>query len=153
MSNPAKPEGDAQPPAGPAGADTQRRERLRELAQQASGEHGPEGPTASAPETPPATLADVQAAEIVGFVEDLVARDRKRRQQLGILKQFLDNPVDFGLDTEVVPTSSTPAEIAQRRKELQYKIDLLRNLLELMQSELTMLDQAQPVDKDTQSPR
>jgi hypothetical protein len=79
---------------------------------------------------------------------DLHAKREERRKQLQLLQEFLRNPSVIDLKDDVIPTSSSRAEIEQRKKELQYRIDILKALLEVTEGELELLSRAATVDID-----
>ena len=79
---------------------------------------------------------------------DLHAKSEERRKQLQLLQEFLRNPSVVNLKDDVIPTLSSRAEIEQRKKELQYRIDILKALLEVTQDELELLSRAATVDID-----
>jgi hypothetical protein len=125
-----------------------RRSRLKELQQQQTLDSGgaPSKPGDLDPNAGPAgrlSMAEVQQRELLDFLRGLVERDRERREQLKIIKGFLDDPIAFGLQTDVIPTSSTQEEIARRKKEVEYRVSLLTSMLEIYQGELKMLTMAE----------
>lgn len=129
-----------------------RRSRLSELREERQQAHDPEpAGTAGAIGTPvpdtPMTVDEVQQRELLEFLRGMVERDRKRRYQLELIKGFLDDPVAFGLQTDVVPTSSTQAEIARRKKDLEYRVRLLESMLEIYKGELELLGMAETEHK------
>jgi len=66
----------------------------------------------------------------------------ERKQQLKLLSELLNNPAVLSLKNEAIPCSTTAGEIEQRKRELQYRIDVLKVLLEVTESELNMLSRA-----------
>lgn len=95
------------------------------------------------PADAPLTTDDVQQRELLEFLRGLMERDRKRRRQLELIKGFLENPVEFGLQTDVVPTSSTSEEIDRRKKDLEYRVRLLEVMLDIYKGELELLGMTQ----------
>lgn len=80
------------------------------------------------------------------LLRELQEQGDDRKQKLLLLQEFFSSPTFFDLRREVVPTSSSPEEILQRRGELEYRIDLLKALLEVMEGELALLLRAAPVE-------
>ncbi|GMQ83284.1 MAG: hypothetical protein BMS9Abin06_0017 [Gammaproteobacteria bacterium] len=90
-----------------------------------------------------------QGAELLSFVHTLKERKDKRKQQFSIIKKLYEDPIKFGLEKEIIPSSSSAEEIAERQKELQYRIDILRTVLEATEGEMQLLSQAtQPEPED-----
>ena len=109
----------------------------------------PTGP--NKPPERPQSMEAVEQRELLEFLRGMVERDRHRREQLKVIKGFLDDPVTFGLQSESLPTSSTPEEIAKRRQEIEYRIRLLSSLLEIYQGELDLLAMAEKHNNGDQS--
>ena len=97
------------------------------------------------PRQPPQrTLLDQRKDEEVRtFIRTLTERKEKRKYQLSIVKSFLEDPLRFGLQTDLVPSSTTSEEIEQRKQELDYRIKLLKTLLEIMEGEMVLLEQGE----------
>ena len=93
------------------------------------------------PETPSAE-ADIQGAEMLTFVKTLKEQKEQRTKQFSIVKELFDNPLTFDLDKQVIPTTSTVEEISARKKELQYRVDILKSILEVADAEMQILIQA-----------
>ena len=86
------------------------------------------------------------------FIKEIVERKKERKKQLEIIHDFFENPAEYGVDTDLIPSSTTPEEIDGRKKELQHKIDLLRSVLKALEGEMQMLCQMkQPDDKEHSS--
>jgi hypothetical protein len=84
--------------------------------------------------------------DINKFLKDIVTRKKERKKQLEIIHDFFENPAAYGVDTDLIPSSTTPEEIEQRKKELQHKIDLLRSVLKALEVEMQMLTQMKQAD-------
>lgn len=76
------------------------------------------------------------------FLRMMAARKKKRKEQLMIVKELVEDPLRFGLKTDKIPSSTSPEEIERRRKELEYRLAMLRTLLEITESEMELLSQA-----------
>ncbi len=87
--------------------------------------------------------AQDEGAELNDFLKNLVDRRKQRRHQLQIIQDFFENPVAFGIHTDVIPNGTPLGEIEDRKKELQYRIDLLKSVLEAFEGEMSMLKQAE----------
>jgi hypothetical protein len=105
--------------------------------------------TAPAPATPPPAGGEAggsetsQGGELNAFIKQLVDRREQRRHQLGIIQDFFENPVEFGIEADVVPSGTPLEEIRERKKELRYRIDLLRSVLEALEGEHKLLTHAE----------
>lgn len=84
--------------------------------------------------------------DINKFLKDIVTRKKERKKQLEIIHDFFENPAAYGVDTDLIPSSTTPEEIKERKKELQHKIDLLRSVLKALEVEMQMLTQMKQAD-------
>ncbi len=84
-----------------------------------------------------------EGAELNDFLKNLVDRRKQRRHQLQIIQDFFENPVAFGIHTDVIPNGTPLGEIEDRKRELQYRIDLLKSVLEAFEGEMSMLKQAE----------
>jgi len=97
---------------------------------------------------------DIQGAEMITFARTLKEQKEKRTKQFAIIKDLFEDPLTFDLDKQVIPTSSSREEIVARQKELQYRIDILRSILEVADAEMQILVQAlqtKPEDKPENS--
>jgi hypothetical protein len=96
------------------------------------------------------TDEEIQGAEILAYAKTFKERKDKRKKQFSIIKGLFEDPLTFDLDKQVIPTSSSNEEIASRQKELQYRIDILKAILEIAEAEMQLLSQAtQSKNKDT----
>jgi hypothetical protein len=139
----------AAPDAEQAGAGD-RRQRLQSLKEQFAKDM-PAGVGESAGGAPgggPRT----QAAELSGFLQSMGGRKQKRQHQLQLIKEFFDNPLAFGAEANIIPTSTTAAEIEQRKKEVNYRIDLIKSVLAVLEGEMEMLNRGRPALRGTQEP-
>lgn len=92
---------------------------------------------------PKSWLDPKQDEEVRTFIRTLTERKEKRKHQLSIVKSFLEDPLRFGLQTELVPSSTSSEEIEHRKQELGYRIKLLKTLLEIMEGEMQLLEQGE----------
>jgi len=137
-----------QPPSGPidhSGADSaalERKQRLLGIRAEVA-----DHPTADVETAPSEQIASAivgqEGGELNEFIKGLVDRRRQRKHQLEIIHDFFENPVEFGVDIDSVPSGTTLEEIQTRKKELTYRIDLLRSVLEALQGELDMFIHAE----------
>jgi hypothetical protein len=93
------------------------------------------------PETS-STNEDIQGAEMITFAKTLKEQKERRTKQFAIIKELFEDPLTFDLDKQVIPTSSSREEIVARQKELQYRIDILKSILEVADAEMQILVQA-----------
>jgi|SoiMethySBSTD1v2_1073268.scaffolds.fasta_scaffold158317_3 hypothetical protein len=84
-----------------------------------------------------------QGGELNDFIRQLVDRREQRRHQLEIIQDFFENPVEFGIEADVIPSGTPLEEIRERKKELRYRIDLLRSVLEALEGEHKLLTHAE----------
>lgn len=97
---------------------------------------------------------DIQGAEMVTFARTLKEQKERRTKQFSIIKELFEDPLTFDLDKQVIPTSSSREEIVARQSELQYRIDILKSILEVADAEMQILVQAlqtKPEDKPENS--
>ena len=87
--------------------------------------------------------ASSEGGELNDFIRQLVDRREQRRHQLGIIQDFFENPVEFGIEADVIPSGTPLQEIRERKKELRYRIDLLRSVLEALEAEHKLLTHAE----------
>lgn len=126
---------DATPPTGPQEATRARQRRLLELR---------EAPSVPAPRAEEAAVpAGGQGRELNDFIKQLVNRREQRRHQLEIIQDFFENPVEFGIQADEIPSGTPLEEIRERKKELRYRIDLLRSVLEALEGEHKLLTHAE----------
>ena len=85
------------------------------------------------------TKDDSEEEGLTEFLTSLKTKDEERKHRLALLKKLFDNPLKLNFDNEVIPCSSTPEEIAERRKELQYRIDILKAVLAMTEGEMLLL--------------
>jgi hypothetical protein len=100
---------------------------------------------AQAPEGGPEgeAKATSQGGQLNDLIRQLVDRREQRRHQLGIIQDFFENPVEFGIEADVIPSGTPLQEIRERKKELRYRIDLLRSVLEALEAEHKLLTHAE----------
>jgi len=67
-------------------------------------------------------------------------RRRKQKNQISIIKQFCEDPLRFILQPEL--TADPGKKIEERKRELEYRRDVLRTLVEVMENELKLLSRA-----------
>ena len=127
---------DAGPQSAPQEATTRARQRrLLELR---------EAPPVPAPKVEaPAVPAGGEGRELNDFIKELVNRREQRRHQLEIIQDFFENPVEFGIQADEIPSGTPLEEIRERKKELRYRIDLLRSVLEALEGEHKLLTHAE----------
>lgn len=130
------------PPAKAGERAKQRRDELEglkaQIAQQVS-------------ETAPGAAGDAvtrwlnaqQENDVRAFVASKAKQMERRKYQLSLVKEFIDDPKRFGLDPGDIPTSTSLKEFAERRSELEYRIALMRTFLEILNEELRALDHAE----------
>ncbi|MEL7450422.1 MAG: hypothetical protein AAFN78_14515 [Pseudomonadota bacterium] len=109
------------------GGENERRSRLREI-QRELVQVDAEAP----PREKPADLNQI--------LNEVLSQKQQRKHQLKAIKQFFDDPSQFGIDADDVPHSSSREEILERHKELTYRSRLLRSVLSVLRREAEKLD-------------
>jgi hypothetical protein len=87
--------------------------------------------------------AKTQGQEINEFLQQLIEKRKSRHYQLQMIQDFFENPVEFGVEVDYIPSGTSLVEIRSRQKDLRYRITLLRTVLEAFEGELEMLNQAE----------
>lgn len=90
----------------------------------------------------PASNEDIQGAEMLTFARTLKEQKERRTKQFTIIKELFEDPLTFDMDKQIIPTSSSREEIIARQRELQYRIDILKSILEVADAEMQILVQA-----------
>lgn len=85
-----------------------------------------------------------EGAELNSFLKDLVEKKKRHKHQLTILMEFFQDPLRFGVEMTNISSSSSAAELEQRKKELTFRVSLLGALLESAEHELRLLKQTNP---------
>jgi len=131
--------------------ENDRKKRLYAL-KEASQKKSAEEVAQAGPEVFADKSGSTEGDNINKFIKEIVERKKERKKQLEIIHDFFENPAAYGVDTDLIPSSTTPEEIDGRKKELQHKIDLLRSVLKALEGEMQMLCQIkQPDDKENSS--
>jgi len=89
-----------------------------------------------------------EGEDVNNFIKEIIEQKQARKKQLEIVQDFFENPGSYGVDTEMIPSSTTKKEIEERKKELQHKVDLLRSVLKALEGELQMLCRIKQPDED-----
>lgn len=84
-----------------------------------------------------------EGTEVNAFLKSLVEKKRARHHQLQIIQDFFENPVEFGVEIDYIPSGTPLSEIKARMKELRYRMKLLNSVLDSFKGELAMLEQAE----------
>ncbi|HHZ87568.1 MAG TPA: hypothetical protein EYN73_01770 [Chromatiaceae bacterium] len=80
-----------------------------------------------------------QGEELNAFIKELVEKKKQRKHQLDLIQEFFENPDDYGVQVDIIPSSSSHKEIDQRKAELEYRVNLLRSVLTALEGELELL--------------
>jgi hypothetical protein len=91
---------------------------------------------------------NTEGEDLNAFIKDIVDKKKQRKKQLEIIHDFFTNPASYGVETDIIPSSTEQLEIDDRIKELQYRIDLLRSVLSAMEGEIQLLSQMKHVHDD-----
>jgi hypothetical protein len=82
------------------------------------------------------------------FLTSIASRKGERKKQLQIIQDFFQHPEKYGIETNLIPTSTQRAEVEERKSELQYRVDLLRSVLTAMEGELELLSRVRLEDEN-----
>lgn len=94
-------------------------------------------------DAPPVGESGDEGEEINAFLKTLVDKRKARHHQLQVIQDFFENPVEFGVEIDFIPSGTPLSEIKARKKELSYRVKLLNSVLDAFQGELAMLEQAE----------
>jgi len=86
---------------------------------------------------------ELQGEELNAFIKDLVEKKKQRKHQLDIIQDFFENPDDYGVQVDIIPSSTSHKEIGERKAELNYRVDLLKSVLQALEGELELLGMAE----------
>ena len=89
-------------------------------------------------------------SSLTEFLASIALRKGERKKQLEIIQDFFEHPEKYGIETDLIPTSTKRAEVEERRNELQYRVDLLRSVLTAMEGELELLSRVRIADESGQ---
>ncbi len=99
-----------------------------------------------------ATTTEASSDDLQNFVQGLLDKKRQRKYQLELIQQFFDDPTTFGIDAELIPHITNHEELATQRQYLEYRITLLRSILEVLEGELKLLTQAEQQTHISEAP-
>lgn len=119
----------------------ERRKHLKQMKEEIAGDSTTADNASSSSLSSSAGFSN-QDDELLPFIQNLRERDKNRKQQLSIIKKLYEDPISFGLQNEIIPSSTNAEEIAARKKDLQYRIDILRAILEAAEGEMQLLSDA-----------
>jgi hypothetical protein len=88
-------------------------------------------------------LDDQAEAEVTQFVKSLSEKKEKKKYQLSLIKEYLADPSRFGAQSDVIPTSTSLEEFAERKRDLIFRINLMKMLLALAEEEFELLLRAE----------
>lgn len=90
-------------------------------------------------------------ADLDAFLGKLKERKRQKKYHLQLIQEFFENPVQFGVQTDFIPSSTTLEEIRAHKKDLQYRIDLLKSILQALEGEMQIC-QAEQRNREENEP-
>jgi len=99
-------------------------------------------------QTDSAVASETEGDDLNRFIKGVLEQKKSRKQQLEIVQDFFENPTAYGVDTDIIPSSTTKVEIDSRKKELQHRINLLRSVLKAFEGELQLLCQIKTPDEN-----
>jgi hypothetical protein len=82
---------------------------------------------------------DGSRKSISGSRSSLLSRRERHRRQLGVLEAFFLSAGARELRDAPIPTATTREEIAERKRELGFRLELLRAILDQTRRELKAL--------------
>lgn len=99
-------------------------------------------------------LDDKTDGDVRDFIKTFSEKKEQRKYQLSLIKEYLLDPSKFGTQSDVIPTSTTVEEFEQRKRELNFRIALVKTVLALAEEELRVLLQAEKYahEKDEAAP-
>ena len=74
---------------------------------------------------------------------------KRKEKQLRLLRDFFIRPEIVQMQNDSIPTSSSTDEIEQRKRDLHYRLNLIKALLAVTESELQLLSERKKPGKDT----
>ncbi len=87
--------------------------------------------------------------ELNAFIRKLAETKKRREYQLSIIRDFFEDPLKFGVQGKSIPIGSSKVELERRRRELEYRRDLLKAVLEATEGELEFLDKVEAEDSQS----
>ena len=73
---------------------------------------------------------------------------KRKEKQLRLLRDFFIRPEIVQMQNDSIPTSSSTDEIEQRKRELHYRLNLIKALLEVTESELQLLSEREKTESN-----
>ncbi|MDP3340270.1 hypothetical protein [Frigidibacter sp.] len=95
------------------------------------------------PDAAPGTQEGGTAARNEGsakIVSDAMRDQKLRQERLRHVQEFLTSPVFIDMRQQSITVSDSPAELAERKRDLDYRIEVLEAVLALLIEERDMLD-------------
>lgn len=104
------------------------------------------------PDAAPGAQADQGAAALPGpaapardgasakVVSDAMRDQKLRQERLRHVQEFLTSPMFIDMREQPVIVSDSPAALAERKRDLDYRIEVLESVLALLIEERDMLD-------------
>jgi hypothetical protein len=88
-------------------------------------------------------LDDQAEADVQQFLKTLSEKKEQKKYQLSLIKEYLADPSRFGGQADVIPTSTTLEEFEERKRDLTFRMGLLKMLLALAEEEMHLLLRAE----------
>ena len=118
--------------------ENDRKKRLQAL-KEAQHHAAPADDAGNNPDGVVKTLNKTEGDHLNSFLKEVLEQKEARKKQLEIVQDFFENPASYGVDMEIIPSSTTKLEIEDRKRDLKHKIDLLRSVLKALEGEMAML--------------
>lgn len=99
---------------------------------------GPQAERGAAPQA--ALAAPARDAASAKIVSDAMRDQKLRQQRLRHVQEFLTSPMFIDMREQPVIVSDSPAALAERKRDLDYRIEVLESVLALLIEERDMLD-------------
>jgi hypothetical protein len=77
--------------------------------------------------------------------KDLYLEQRAQQARLRHVQQFMTSPIFYDLRLPALDTSASAQAIADRRRDVEYRLSVLTSLLGMMQEERKFLDRTLPL--------
>jgi len=103
-------------------------------------EPGADAPGAQEGAAQQAQGAPARDAASARIVSDAMRDQKLRQERLRHVQEFLTSPMFIDMREQQVTVSDSPAELAERKRDLDYRIEVLESVLALLIEERDMLD-------------
>lgn len=89
------------------------------------------------------TVKSEDATEIDRELKDLLRDQQERQTRMRHVQEFLTTPAFLDLADMSLEVSDDPETLLERRRDLDYRIKVMRAILKLMEDERSVLDRVE----------